>query len=222
MASRGAIILAVVAVLAAGTARAQPPAQAAPADPIDALLRSGPPSAKDAPARGAAIDEPDTAAAGSRVEPDAAVSADPNARRPPAPTLSRPVNVDETGKSPDGPPTAADLAYDERIRAGLAAAQGFLGPLDGGWTLTGGGRELYVLQLADRNGEVQGAWRDPRRTGQSDASGLIDEIARDGGDVRFRFGAASGVLHPAGDGRWTGDLTEGGRTQPVKLARRNP
>ncbi|HET6970672.1 MAG TPA: hypothetical protein VFH92_06085, partial [Phenylobacterium sp.] len=109
-----------------------------------------------------------------------------------------------------------------RIRAGLAAAQGFLGPLDGGWTLTGGGHDLYVLQLADRNGEVQGAWRDPRRAGQLDSSGLIDEIRREGADVRFRIGAASGVLRPGPDGRWTGELTEAGRTQPVKLARRNP
>jgi hypothetical protein len=212
---RGARIALAVAALAAGPARAQAPAE----DPIDALLRHKPAAVKVIPP-----EEPDTAAAGSRVEPDVPAPVPPpraGARRPPA--LGAPVRVEETGKSPDGPPTAADVAYDNRIRAGLAAAEGFMGPLDGGWTvLGGGGRELYVLQLADRNGEVQGAWRDPRRAGQPASSGLIDEILREGADVRFRIGSASGRLHPAADGRWTGELTEGGRTESVTLARRNP
>jgi hypothetical protein len=211
---RAAVIVLAAAGLAAGPARSQSPP---PADPIDALLRHQP-----APIKVIPPEEPDTAASGSQVEPDVAVPQAPPDRRPPAPKPGAPTRLDETGKSPDGPPTAADVAYDNRIRAGLMAAEGFMGPLDGGWTLLAGGKELYVLQLADRNGELQGAWRDPRRAGQPDSSGLIDEIVREGAAVRLRFAAVSGVLRPAGSGGWSGELIEGGRTQSVKLARRNP
>ena len=43
--------------------------------------------------------------------------------------------IDETGKSPDGPPTVIDLTYESRIRGSAAASQGLQGPLDGGWTV---------------------------------------------------------------------------------------
>jgi len=209
---------ALVVVVAAGLAGGPAFAQAPPADPIDALLRHRPAAVKVIPP-----EEPDTAVNGSKVEPDVPVPPTAPRRAATAPTSGAPVNVEETGNSPDGPATPADVAYDNRIRAGLAAAESFMGPLDGGWTLTGGaGRELYVLQLADRNGEVEGAWRDPRRAGQAGSSGLIDEIRRDGADVRLRIGEATGILRSAGDGRWAGELTEGGRTESVKLARRNP
>jgi hypothetical protein len=202
------------ALLAAGAAHAQPPAD----DPIDALLRHRP-----APIKVIPPEEPDTAAAGSKVEPDAAPPPAPQGPRARPSTLGAPVNLEETGKSPDGPPTPADVAYDNRIRASLAAAEGFMGPLDGGWTVAGpNGQALYVLQLADRNGEIQGAWRDPRRAGQPDASGLIDDIVREGSEVRFRFAAVSGVLRPAGGGGWSGELSEDGKTRAVSLSRRNP
>ena len=50
-------------------------------------------------------------------------------------TLDRPVMIDETDRSPDGPPTPLDLGYEARIRGSASSAQGLLGPLDGGWTV---------------------------------------------------------------------------------------
>lgn len=142
--------------------------------------------------------------------------------RRPAPTLSRPVFVNETGRNPDAPPSPAERAYDDRLKSSAASARGFQGPMDGGWTLSGGGRDLYAFQLIDRNGVVEGAWRDLRRTGALDGSGFIDAVERTGADVTFRFsGGAVAVLREAG-GRWSGELTEGGRTEAVSLVRRNP
>ena len=132
------------------------------------------------------------------------------------------MRIEETGRAPDGPPTAADVAYDSRLRASMASAQGFQGPMDGGWTLMAGERELYVLQLIDRNGAVEGAWRDLRRPGALNASGFIDATERTGDDLTLRFaGGAVAVLHGA-DGRWTGELTEASEKRAVTLRRRNP
>lgn len=132
-----------------------------------------------------------------------------------------PIHVDETGRNPDGPPSPEEEAYDSRIRSSAAAARAFLGPLDGGWTITGGGRELYVLQLADRDGIVEGSWRDPRRPGAPDASGYLDVADRSDGSLVLSFTGAFAVLRLV-DGRWTGQLTEGERTERVTLVRRVP
>ncbi len=194
-----------LAMLATAPASAQ-----APPPSIDALLNRQP------PARGVDPEEPDTAAA-STTRPAPAPYA-PRKRS----TLTAPVRIEETDKSPDGPPSAADLAYDGRIRSSMASAQGFQGPLDGGWTLAAGARELYALQLIDRNGAVEGAWRDLRRPGALDASGFIDQVERAGGELTVRFaGGAVAILH-ADDGRWSGELSEGGRAESVTLRRRNP
>lgn len=207
-----------LAALVATPAFAQTPHRArAPADPIDALLR---PLPKDAD-----LEEPDTAAAGSAVEPDPTLPAEAQVAGPsaaPRPTLSAPVFVHETGKSPDAPPTPAEAAYDSRLRSSAASVQGFLGPLDGGWTLAAGGRALYAVQLTDRNGAVEGAWRDLRRAGALDASGFFESIDRAGGSLTFHFAdGVAATLRPDG-GRWTGQLTEAGRQETVSLTRRAP
>ena len=194
-----------LALLAAATAAAQPP----PADPIDALLRRGVPADPG---------EPDTAATGARVDSDPIAPAAP-AAAPRRPALTKPVRIEQTGKSPDGPPSPAAAAYDSRLTSSKASAQGFQGPMDGGWTLIAGGRELYILQLTDRNGAVEGAWRDPRRPGALDASGFIDQVQRAGDDLTVRIGAVTMTLHAA-DGRWSGELSERGRTELVSLRRR--
>jgi hypothetical protein len=94
--------------------------------------------------------------------------------------------------------------------------------LEGGWTLSGGGRELYVFQLIDHDGVVEGAWRDPSRPTALDASGFIDAAERSGDDLTLRFAASAvAVLHATGDSRWTGELREPGRTQAVSLVRRS-
>ena len=153
---------AALALLAAGPAVAQ-----TPSDAIDDLLRQP-------------TIEPATTAPGTGPQPYA-----PPPRRS---TLTAPVHVDETGRNPDGPPTAADAAYDGRLRSSMASAQAYQGPMDGGWTLLAGGRELYVFQLTDRAGVVDGAWRDLRRPGALDASGFFDQVERSEAGLRFWIG----------------------------------
>jgi hypothetical protein len=212
----GALILGCVA-LAGSPAAAQAPAQTpSQADAIDTLLRKPLP-------RDGVPDEPDTASGGAAIEADPLVPVTPQPYRAPyRTTLTKPVNIQETGKTADAPPSAADAAYDDRIRASAAAERGFRGPMDGGWTLSTPDRELYAFELADRNGAVEGAWRDLRRAGALDASGFIDAVERAGGDLTLHvLQDVIVVLHDRGDGRWSGELTEGGRSQAVNLRRRD-
>jgi hypothetical protein len=118
----------------------------------------------------------------------------------------------------------SDAAYDARIRASMAAAQTYRGPLEGGWTIASPDGDLYALQLSDRKGVVEGAWRDLRRTGAVDASGFIDEVQVSGSEVTVRFagGRVIAALHGAPGRPWTGELTEAGQTRPVSLKRRGP
>lgn len=200
--------------LAASTAQSQVRA----ADPIDALLR---PLIKDAD-----VEEPDTASTGSAVEPDPDLPPTPQAYRayvrPANPTLTAPVFINETGKNPDAPATPTEAAYDSRLLSSAASAQSFQGPLDGGWTLLAGSQPLYAFELADRNGAVEGAWRDLRRAGALDAWGFFEIVERNGGDLTFRFaGGVVAVLHLRG-GRWAGELSGAGLREAVSLTRRGP
>ena len=139
--------------------------------------------------------------------------------------LTEPMRLEETGKAPDGPPSPSDLYFESRVRASFAAAQGMQGPLDGRWVVRTGGMELYDLQLVDKNqGAVEGAWRDPRRKGAADASGFIDSVQRNGGELTVRFQPHPGAdpvqlsLRQLGDS-WTGELIERGDRQTVTLRR---
>ena len=192
------------------------PAGAQPADPIGALLDQIP-------------DEPDEAAEKPLPPPPPqAAPPAPYTPSPPRPKLTAPVHIEETGKTPDAPPNVRDLAYDSRLKSSYASAQGFQGPLDGGWTLAAKGAEdLYALQLVDRADRLEGAWRDLRRKGALGASGLVDDIQRMGTDLTLRFAAGgaafvTATLHGAYDGSWTGELTEAGRTRAVVLRRQYP
>lgn len=118
--------------------------------------------------------------------------------------------------------TAADTAYDNRVKSAMASATSFQGPLDGGWSLLAEMRELYVLQLNDRNGVVEGAWRDPRRPGALEASGFIEQVTRSPDGLTFHIGDRAVALHSDAEGRLTGELTEAGRPQVVTLRRRGP
>ena len=127
--------------------------------------------------------------------------------------------------APAMPPSSpgADQAYDARVRSSMASAQRFQGTLDGSWTLTGPVDALYLFELADHDGVLEGAWRDPRRPGALDASGFIDQAERtsDGLLLRFAAGAAVATLHGGADGRLTGELRENSRTTAVGLRRRD-
>lgn len=219
---------------------AAPPAKALPAPPasgavdvIGTLLEPrGGEAARDE-------DEPDTAGQTRPTpqgDPDlprtagaSAGSSAPSATHP-RPQLSEPVRLEETGKTPDAVPTPRDVAYDTRLRASFASAQGFQGPLDGGWTLmtTDGGGDLYALQLVDRADRLEGVWRDLRRKGSLNGSGLIDDIRRQGRELTLRFTPAPGAtgavatLRGGDDGRWMGELGEGDSRRPVVLRRTGP
>jgi hypothetical protein len=177
-------------------------------------------------------DEPDTASAPrAPPEPEPTVTTPAGAlpyTPAPRPRLAAPVHLEETGKTADAPPTPRDMAYEARIRSSFASAEGFQGPLDGGWTLSADGRDLYALQLVDQRDRLEGVWRDVRRKGSLNASGLVDDIQRQGSDVTLRFtptpGAPTAVatLHDSGAGRWTGELIESGARRSVTLRRGGP
>src|SRR4249919_1135326 len=114
-------------------------------------------------------EEPDTAGQRqTRAGPD--VVSTPQGRRggsaavtyAPAPRSQRdqPVRIEETGKTPDRPPSERDMAYEQRVRSSFAAAEGFQGPLDGGWTLSAGTDDLFALQIVDKPDRLEGVWRD--------------------------------------------------------------
>ncbi len=146
---------------------------------------------------------------------------EPNPPPEPRPSSGKPVFIHEAGRTPDSAANETDRAYDARLRMSASAARSFHGPLEGGWTLAAGGQDLFALQLIDRTGFVEGAWRDLRRPGALDASGLIDAADRMSGDLTLRFSGAMLVIRPA-DAGWAGEFTESGRTETARLTRRGP
>jgi hypothetical protein len=217
--------------LATPAAQAQPAPVAAPApplhvrDPIGALLNPNAPPPRDE-------DEPDTAGQ-PRTAPEPEPSVLPSGPAPkvyvppPRPELSAPVQIDELGKTPDRPPAIRDLAYDARIRASFASAQSFQGPLDGGWTLAEPHGDYYAFQIVDRRDRLEAVWRNVRRTGSLNASGLVDEVQHRAGELTLRFTeypqpASVVTLREGADGRWTGKLTRGDQIVTVTMRRTAP
>jgi hypothetical protein len=208
-----------LSLIAAGSVCAQP------VDPIDALLRQSQAQAQGKAVAVAPEDEEAAEAAGRPLVPD--TDPTPGLPRGPipysaasaaAPHLTAPVTVEQSGLSPDAPPTVRDLAYESRVRSSFASAQGFQGPLDGSFVLSAGGQDLYSFELVDRarGGELEGAWRDLRKPG---TLGFIDEISRStGGDLTLRFGDASATLRGGGV-QWSGQIQDGGRSQTATLRR---
>ena len=113
-------------------------------------------------------------------------------------------------------------AYDDRLRSAMASANAFQGPMEGSWALSSGTRELFLLQLADRNGVVEGAWRDPSRPGALEGSGFIEQVERTAGGLTFQISKQSIVLKVDAEGRLAGELTKAGGTEAVTLRRRAP
>jgi hypothetical protein len=216
------LLLGAAALPAAGQPAPAPPP---PRDSIGDILDRRVPLPKDE-------DEPDTAGQ-PRTAPEPEPSGLPTNTPPaayragPRPQMDAPVHIDETGKTPDGPPAVRDMAYDSRIRSSFASAESFQGPLDGGWTLASRGADIYAFQIVDRRDRLEAVWRDLRRTGSLSASGLVDDIQRAGGGLTLRFADPSTVtalltLHPGADGRWTGDLVRGDEKFTVILRRTGP
>jgi hypothetical protein len=223
--------------LAATAARAQPaapslasisPAPSPPVhvrDPIGALLNPNAPPSRDE-------DEPDTAGQ-PRTAPEPEPGLLPTGPQPrlyvppPRPQLDAPVSIDELGKTPDGPPAIRDLAYDARIRSSFASAESFQGPLDGGWILAEPHGDYYALQIVDRRDRLEAVWRNVRRTGSLNASGLVDEIQHQGGELTLRFTEypepmSQITLREGADGSWSGKLARGDQILTVTLRRTGP
>lgn len=117
--------------------------------------------------------------------------------------------------APDGPPSARDLVYENRVRATYNAAQGAQGPMGWAWTLTQrSGATLFVFQLVDapRTGALERVWRDPSRPPGVNASGIVADVSRDGGHVTLTFSPTNsgstvvGFLLPSADGSWSGEM----------------
>jgi hypothetical protein len=163
-----------------------------------------------------------------RVEAPPVATAPPPVYAPPRrPTLDRPVMVDETGKTPDGPPTPVDIGYETRIRASASSAQGLQGPLDGGWTVRSAyGVAVLSLQLVDRGqgyGQLEGAWRS--LDAPVSRVGLIDSLDRQPVILIIRFTKSPGkptvvlTLAPASDGGWAGEIVDEWGVHPVTMRR---
>ncbi|CAN7176353.1 hypothetical protein LJR219_000320 [Phenylobacterium sp. LjRoot219] len=131
--------------------------------------------------------------------------------------------VEDPGPLPEPPKSSQQQAYDARLRASAEAAEDFQGPLDGGWTLAAAsGGDLYAIELVDKRNHVEGAWRDLKREGDPQGSGLLDVVRRDASGFVLSF-------RPSGQRRvdvtlgpdLRGNLVQGGARTPVTL-RRNP
>jgi len=126
------------------------------------------------------------------------------------------------------PGTASGDAYGVRVIQSFEAAERFQGPLDGGWRLTARtGEPLFELRFVDHHGKLEAVWRDLRRPAALNASGVVDELAREGGRLTFRFSSMGGVtdaatLTASAPGTWSGELDEGGRKRAVTLAKTSP
>jgi hypothetical protein len=116
---------------------------------------------------------------------------------------------------------------------GAAAAQNLQGPMDGAWSLraTADGTALYTFQFVDPpnpSATLEGAWRDLRRGEGLSGTGLIANVQRSGSLLQASFYPKGGVetasvsLIQQADGNWTGQLTQGGVTTPVRMVRNEP
>ena len=112
-----------------------------------------------------------------------------------------------------------DQAYDARLRSAMAAAQALRGPLEGGWIMSANGQDLYALELVDRNGVVEGAWRDLRRAGALDASGFIAPTGWAEGRLILQLGARRVTLQEDQGGGLRGVLQGAADAQEVSLRR---
>lgn len=147
----------------------------------------------------------------------------------PAPALSPgAIGLDQAGRTPDGPMSDTGLAFEQRIRQSVAAAEGLQGTLDGEWTLFGAdGKPLYVFVFVDPaggRGPLEAAWRDPRRPRGADDLGVVDSLQHVGAALTLNFvahpGAPATVVQLQGAGpAWDGQLTDRGAAQRVSLKR---
>ena len=227
---RAIVVSVVSAVLAAGPVWAQ---QAADAPVVTATNPSAPQvQAPPADAVPQALDPlADLIAQQNGLDEEQAEAAEKPAPRHKATILPIPPPEPTGPAIPQGGYVPAEKVYEMRVKGSIAAAQNLQGPLDGGWKIAGpDGAQLYALQLVDKAGgygELEGAWRDVRRSGAVGSTGLIDDLRREGSDVVVRFSPRGGqssvlTLRPAGYERWSGELSENGQVQAVVAEQLRP
>jgi hypothetical protein len=198
-------VLFVLALQAADGSQAPAPAEHNAADAIADILARTPPDGPPAPAVPAQTPAAPPAAAPSSVAAAPTGSAAFPAVSAPADRAQR---------------------YESSLRASFQAREARQGDLDGRWTLTDvDGKALYIFQLADPGpgrGPVEGAWRDLGRTDGARTSGFIDAAARSGRSLTVNFqdaGPCTVTLTEGADGRWTGQIKVGDKTQAVVMGR---
>jgi hypothetical protein len=125
-------------------------------------------------------------------------------------------------------PAASPPAIDSRIHDASAAAEALRGPLDGAWTLRDRhGHALFLFELADPVGagpDLQGAWRDPARSDDPAALGVLGSARRGpDGSLKLAFDAGVGTvaiqLRKFGPAVWRGVMRDPGGARTVILTR---
>ena len=144
----------------------------------------------------------------------------------PSPPAAPPPTVQPAADGSDAPAIDVPGQPPAKIGEAYAAAQSKQGPLDGAWRVLGAdGGPLYELEINDPGGggEVDGAWRDPRRPGTLDSSGVLASVraSADGLEIRFEGGLFPRRLDlkPAPGGGWAGELIHDGPRQAVTMTR---
>ena len=154
----------------------------------------------------------------------------------PAPATAESTSEDGPGPIPYVPSPPVDIAA--AIKAAYLNAENEQGPLDGRWQLSSAdGVALFAFVMADTGGapsrravtpsnpEIEGAWRDLRRVGAADDSGLLTSVQHiaDTVEIRFYDPNASAVvlvkMHADASGVWSGDLVEAGASTSVVMRR---
>jgi hypothetical protein len=144
--------------------------------------------------------------------------------------VKAPVKVEQYHRSYEGPKDSVEAYYDAGVQGAFAAEQALHGALDGMWVVSAAdGAPLLSLVIADPGGpdaRIGGAWRDLSPARGADATGLIDQMAREGEAlvvrIRLREDAPALTLRltPSADGRWRGQLMDGGKARPVVMDRK--
>jgi hypothetical protein len=156
------------------------------------------------------------------------VSTGPDAPPPVTPTPAAPTPASPALQpdEPDAPAVDVPGQPPAKISDAYNAAESRLGPLDGTWRVIGqAGEVLYVLQLDDPGGggDLDGAWRDPRRLGAGDSTGFLAAVRRVGDDLEIRFEGGLFpkriALKPVAGGGWAGELIHDGPKQAVTMKR---
>ena len=226
------VVTAPVSTAPVSTAPAQAAPVPAPIDPNAVPVVAAPPAPDTAVSADQAVDPLADLISQSGPQTTDEEDAAPQAPAPPHKPTILPIPAPDPDELPghaipQGGYVPVAEAYDLRVKGSILAAQGLQGPLDGGWSIEGvDGAALYRLQIVDKVGgdALEGAWRDPRRTGTVGSTGLIDFLDRSDSGFLARFSPRPGQLAtldltPRGDGSWTGKLNENGTETPVTARR---